>query len=103
MLLNDMEALKEPMPKVMFMIARQFRQLMQVKLLMRDGASQGEIASRFKVPPFIAGKLISQSKGYPLDKLEKAISTSLELDIAIKTGRIGDKAAVELLITGLTG
>ena len=102
-LLNDMEALKEPMPKVMFMIARQFRQLMQVKLLLKDGATQGEIASHFKVPPFIAGKLISQSKGYPLEKLEKAVSTGLELDLAIKTGRLEDKAAVELLITGMSG
>lgn len=102
-LLNDMEAMKEPMPKVMYMIARQFRQLMQVKLLVKDGATQGEIASHFKVPPFIAGKLVSQAKGFSFDKLEKAISTGLELDLSIKTGRLEDKAAVELLITGLSG
>lgn len=102
-LLNDMEALKEPMPKVMFMIARQFRQLMQVKLLVKDGASQYEVASRFKVPPFIAGKLISQARGFTPEKLKKAIAAGLELDLAIKTGRLEDKAAIELLITGLTG
>lgn len=101
-LLNDMEALKEPMPKVMFMIARQFRQLMQVKMLVRDGATQGEIAAHFKVPPFIAGKLVSQAKSFTAEKLEKAISTGLELDLAIKTGRLEDKAAVELMITGLS-
>jgi len=101
-LLNDMEALKEPMPKVMYMIARQFRQLLQVKMLVRDGATQGEIASHFKVPPFIASKLVSQAKSFPAEKLEKAITTGLELDLAIKTGRLADKAAIELMITGLS-
>lgn len=101
-LLNDMDVLKEPMPKIMFMIARQFRQLVQVKLLVGDGANQGKIASHFKVPPFIAGKLMEQAKRYSMDKLEQAIATGLELDLAIKTGQLRDKAAVELMITSLS-
>ncbi|HEX2946387.1 MAG TPA: DNA polymerase III subunit delta [Clostridia bacterium] len=101
-LLNDMEALKEPMPKVMYMIARQFRQLLQIKLLVKDGATQGDIAAHFKVPPFIAGKLLGQAKSFTVEKLENAIASGLELDLAIKTGRLGDKAAVELMITGLS-
>lgn len=102
-LLRDMEALKEPMPKVMYMIARQFRQLIQVKLMTENGVKQAEIASHFKIPPFIAGKLIKQAGSFSVEKLEKAIATGLELDIAIKTGRLEDKAAAELMITGLTG
>lgn len=101
-LLNDMDVLKEPMPKVMYMIARQFRQLVQVKLLTGDGANQAQIASHFKVPPFIAGKLLKQAQRFTMDKLERAITTGLELDLAIKTGQLKDKAAVELMITGLS-
>ncbi len=101
-LLNDMDVLKEPMPKIMYMIARQFRQLVQVKLLIEDGANQAKIASHFKVPAFIAGKLIDQAKRYSMDKLEQAIATGLELDLAIKTGQLRDKAAVELMITSLS-
>ncbi len=101
-LLNDMDVLKEPMPKVMYMIARQFRQLVQVKLLTEDGANQAQIASHFKVPPFIAGKLLKQAQSFPMDKLEKAITTGLELDLAIKTGQLRDRAAIELMIAGLS-
>lgn len=102
MLLNDMDVLKEPMPKIMYMIARQFRQLVQVKLLVGDGANQSRIASHFKIPPFIAGKLMDQARRYSMDKLEQAITTGLEMDIAIKTGQLRDKAAIELMITGLS-
>jgi len=101
-LLNDMDVLKEPMPKIMYMIARQFRQLVQVKLLMGDGANQAKIASHFKVPPFIAGKLMEQAKRFSMDKLEQAIATGLELDLAVKTGQMRDKAAIELMITSLS-
>lgn len=101
-LLNDMDVLKEPMPKVMYMIARQFRQLVQVKLLTGDGANQAQIASHFKMPPFIAGKLLKQAQSFSMDKLEKAITTGLELDLAIKTGQLRDRAAIELMITGLS-
>ncbi|MGI6669719.1 MAG: DNA polymerase III subunit delta [Acetivibrionales bacterium] len=102
-LLNDMEVMKEPMPKVMYMIARQFRQLIQVKLMLREGAAQSEIASHFRVQPFIARKLINQAQKFTEEKLEKAVSTGLELDLSVKTGRLDSKAAVELMITSLSG
>lgn len=101
-LLNDMAVLKEPMPKIMYMIARQFRQLVQVKMMVRDGVTQAQIAALLKSPPFIAGKLIKQAQSFQTDKLENAISSSLDLDIAIKTGKLEDRLAVELMITGLT-
>jgi len=101
-LLNDMELLKEPMQRVMYMIIRHFRQLIQVKLLTGDGAGETQIAEYFRVPPFIAGKLIRQARSFSMDKLEKAISTALELDLAVKTSQLRDKAAVELIITGLS-
>ena len=100
-ILNDMAALKEPMPRITFMIARQFRQLIQAKLMVREGAGKNEIASFFKVPPFIAEKIIKQAAGFDMDSLRKAVDTGLELDLAVKNGRLDDKAAIELLITSL--
>lgn len=101
-LLNDMVVLKEPMPKVMYMIARQFRQLLQVKLLSLEGATQAEITSRLKLPPYFSGKILKQAQRFSLEKLESAISTGLELDLAIKTGKMEDKAAIELMIAGMS-
>lgn len=98
-LLNDMVVLKEPMPKIMYMIARQFRQLLQVKLLSKEGAGQAEITSQLKLNPYVSGKILKQAHSFTLEKLEAAVSTGLELDLAIKTGRMEDRAAVELMIT----
>jgi DNA polymerase-3 subunit delta len=101
-ILNDMVALREPMPRITFMIARQFRQLIQTKLMVRDGAGRSEIASFLKVPPFIAEKVMRQAASFDMSSLEKAVATGLELDVAVKNGRLKDRAAVELLITSLS-
>lgn len=101
-ILNDMAALKEPMPRITFMIARQFRQLIQAKLMVQEGAGRNEIASFFKVPPFIAGKIMKQAAGFDMDSLRKAVETGLELDLAVKNGRLDDRAAIELLIMSLS-
>ena len=84
------------------MIARQFRQLIQTKLMVRDGAGRSEIASFLKVPPFIAEKVMRQAASFDMSSLEKAVATGLELDVAVKSGRLKDRAAVELLITSLS-
>ncbi len=100
-IVGDMAVLREPMPKIMFMINRQFRQLIQIKLLLKDGAGKGEIASFFKVPPFIADKLIKQAQSFDMKSLENAAAAGLELDLAVKTGRMDDRTAVELVIIGM--
>lgn len=97
-LLNDMIILKEPVPKILFMIARQFRQILQVKLLHEDGCSIDEIASRMSISPYIAGKIHKQASSFALQRLKKAVEASLELDLAVKTGRLEDRMAAELMI-----
>ena len=57
-LYEDLLTLKEPPMRIMFLIAKQFNQLLQVKELAGKGAQKSEIASRVKVPPFVAGKLM---------------------------------------------
>lgn len=97
-LLNDMVVLKEPIPKILFMIARQFRQILQVKLLHNEGSNTAEIASKLGLAPFIAGKILKQAGSFTVEKLKKAMEASLEFDIALKTGKIEDMTAAELLI-----
>ena len=53
-LYEDLLTLKEPPMRIMFLIAKQFNQLLQVKELAGKGAQKSEIASRVKVPPFVA-------------------------------------------------
>ena len=97
-LLNDMVVLKEPVPKILFMIARQFRQILQVKLLHNEGSNNGEIASKLGLAPFIVGKILKQAGSFSVERLKAAMETCLEFDIAVKTGRLEDMTAAELLI-----
>ena len=94
----DLLALKEPPMRIMFLIAKQFNQLLQVKELAGKGAQKGEIASKVKVPPFVAGKLIAQARAFSREQILSYVEFCVESEEAVKTGRLSDRLAVELLI-----
>jgi len=100
-LLNDMAALKEPMQKVLFMIIRQIRMVYRIKLLKQKGVREDAIAKQMGLTPFIASKVMNISRNMKIEVLEKAMYYSLELDESIKTGKISDRIAIELLIASM--
>lgn len=100
-LLNDMAALKEPMQKVLFMIIRQIRMVYRIKLLKQKGVREDAIAKQMGLTPFIASKVMNISRNMKIDVVENAMYYSLELDEAIKTGKISDRIAIELLIASM--
>lgn len=55
-LYEDLLTLKEPPMRILFLIARQFNQILQVKELMAKGMDKGSIASRLKMQPFVDRK-----------------------------------------------
>lgn len=97
-LYEDLLTLKEPPMRILFLIARQFNQLLQVKELAGKGMDKGAIASRLKVPPFAAGKLINQAKVFSKEQILSYVELCVESEEAVKTGRLSDRMAVELLI-----
>ena len=97
-LYEDLLTLKEPPMRILFLIARQFNQLLQVKELTSKGSDKGTIASRLKVPPFAAGKLITQAKAFSREQILSYVQLCVESEEAVKTGQLSDRMAVELLI-----
>ena len=97
-LYDDLVTLKEPPMRIMFLIAKQFNQLLQVKELAGKGAQKGEIASKVKVPPFVAGKLIAQARAFSREQILSYVEFCVESEEAVKTGRLSDRLSVELLI-----
>lgn len=97
-LYEDLLTLKEPPMRILFLIARQFNQLLQVKELLAAGMGKGDIASKIKVPPFAAGKLITQAKAFTREQILDYVELCVESEEAVKTGRMADRMAVELLI-----
>ena len=94
----DLLSLKEPPMRILFLIARQFNQMMQVKDLRERGYGASEIASKAGIAPFIVKKSLAQSAQFEMDELYRAVKDCVEAEEAVKTGRLGDSLAVEMVI-----
>lgn len=98
-LYEDLLILKEPPMRILFLIAKQFNQILQVKELMLHGMDKTQIAKQMKLQPFIAGKLMGQSRTFSREQILRYVESCVDLEEAVKTGRIADRLAVEILIT----
>lgn len=97
-LYHDLIFSKEHPTKILFMLARQFRLIYQSKILSEQGFDKKLIASKIKVPPFVADKCLSQSRNFSTDNLKIALNNCLEVETEIKTGKINPVIGVELII-----
>ncbi|MBI4837306.1 MAG: DNA polymerase III subunit delta [Candidatus Portnoybacteria bacterium] len=80
------------------MFAYQFRNLLVIKELVEKGISYPELAQRTKLHPFVIKKSFQQIKNFSLDGLKKIYGHLVEMDMAVKTGRIEPRAALEMLV-----
>lgn len=100
--LDEMLMLKEPVSRILFMIARQARQLIQVKSLKKEGLGKEQVASRLKLHPYIALKMLKQSEGFGEDELKELLKKCHEADYLIKSGQVEERTAAELLLSEIT-
>ena len=94
----DLLTLKEPPMRILFLIARQFNQLLLVKSLAAKGYDKAAIASRAKIAPFVAGRCMTQARSFTTDQLKTAVQDCVQAEEDVKTGKIADTLSVELLI-----
>lgn len=97
-LYEDLLTLKEPPMRILFLIARQFNQILQVKELMGKGMDKSTIASKLKLAPFVAGKIMLQAKSFTKEQIFSYVNLCVDAEEAVKTGKLADRLAVELLI-----
>jgi DNA polymerase-3 subunit delta len=100
-LLEDMKRGGEPPVRVLFMVARQFRLLLQASFYREMGYSGKTIASKLQLPPFVAASLMRQAGNFTREELKKKLKECGEADARVKSGRIDPWLALELLIAGL--
>lgn len=94
----DLLTLKEPPMRILFLIARQFNLLLQVKELKKKGADNRQIGAKTGLPPFIAGKYVTQAAGFTASELRAAVEECVAYEEKVKTGRMNDVMSVEILI-----
>ena len=66
----DLLTLKEPPMRILFLLAKQFRQLLLTKKMSGEGASQNEIATRLGVPSFVVRNISACARSYTVEELE---------------------------------
>ena len=94
----DLLALKEPSMRILFLLARQMNQLLIVKDLAEAGETKDGIAKAMGLRPFVAGKLLGQSRAFTFQELRSFLQICVEAEESVKRGALGEKLAVEMLI-----
>lgn len=100
-LYSDLVLLREPSMRILYLITRQFNMLLKTKLALEKDNQGNNIASVLKVQPFVAKKYKNQCGAYSYDGLVKRVNMCQETDMTIKTGKMRDDMAVELLVMRL--
>lgn len=94
----DLLALKEPSMRILFLIVRQFQILMQVKDLGGKGYDNQTIAKKASIPVFIVRKNLGQARSFTMAQIRRALELGVQAEENVKTGRMNDQLAVELMI-----
>lgn len=94
----DLLTLKEPSMRIMYLISRQFQILLNVKDMSARGMDQASMAKIAGIPPFAVRRNVSQAKGFSMEQLKQALRDGVDLEEAVKTGRMNDQMAVEIFL-----
>ena len=87
--------------RLLGMIARQYRLLIQVKALQAQGARPPEIARTLNLGEWAVPRFQAQAARHSFPRLERAMERILATDEAIKTGKLGDREAMDVLLAEL--
>ena len=99
----DLLALKEPPMRILFLIARQYNILLQIKELSAQGMGQSEIAAKAGLQGFVVRNALPVAKRYSLPGLRGAVEELVRTETEVKSGRIPDALSVEILIVKYSG
>jgi len=96
-LLEEQDALS-----IFGMVVRQFRLLVQTREVVDKGGREMDVVRELKISPFVAGKLVPQSRHFTQKQLEGIYRVLLEMDEAVKTSQIEADLALDMLFMSLT-
>jgi DNA polymerase-3 subunit delta len=88
----------EPPARLLFMISRQFRMILQAKDLSERRAPISDVMKTLGAPRFVAEKALNQSRQFSTPQLDAVYRRLLETDQSIKTGQSDPLLAVDTLI-----
>jgi DNA polymerase-3 subunit delta len=88
--------------RILSMIARQIRILIQVKELADERQTDYELGRRLRIHSYSAKRGRAQARSFTMTQLEAAHQQIVDTDWAIKSGETDPQLALELLVVRLT-
>jgi DNA polymerase-3 subunit delta len=96
--LGSLLAAREPALKVLAMIGRLVRQLLQLRELIERRAARGEYAAALGLPPFVVDKLEAQARRASGEALRAMHAAVYRADRALKSTGVADERVMERLM-----
>lgn len=97
-ILNELLYRGENILGILFMIQRQFKLLLNIKISMEEGKNKDQISKALRLHPFICEKMMTQSKKFSLNQLKKCLEMCLTTERILKSSQVEKKTEMELLI-----
>lgn len=95
---QDLLIQKEEPIKIVALLISQFRLLLQVKIMQKQGHQQGDIAKLLKIHPYRVKLALQNIRKYNQRLLAEALDYLIDADFKMKTGQINQELQVELFI-----
>ena len=83
------------------MLLRQYRLLQHIKIMQYEKRGGDYIRSSLGVPPFAVDQYVRQASGYTGGQIKSAVKICLDMEYAVKSGRIQAEGSVEAVIIRL--
>lgn len=99
----DLLGLKEPAAKTYSLIVRQYNQLLKIKELQALGYRADDMAAIVSLPSYVVSKLLRQAQGLTTEVIRDTLEYAVDLDTRVKTGKMTDTIAIELIINRCCG
>jgi DNA polymerase-3 subunit delta len=97
---NDLIMYSEDPLRILGIIINKYREILHVKLLLKQGKDQASIARYYKASSGRAYYMIKNANTVKLDVVEAHLKRLEDIDYKIKTGQIDKRIGVELFILG---
>lgn len=94
----DLVALKEPPMRILYLLIRQFRLILQVKNLLLGHASRSEISEKTGIRSFAVRQYEGQCRFFSESELKEILADGAQTEEAVKTGFLDDRLGVEIFI-----
>jgi DNA polymerase III subunit delta len=101
--LSDLISIKEPVQKIIVMIANQFGNMMALRTSLENRISSNECAKLLSMHPYAAEICMRQSKNFTKKQLKNALNILLITDERIKTGKMEPRISLETALIEIVG